>query len=309
MNDSETDSPSIKALIVFRENGETDNLFVPILCDAIRMAGIDVRCSTKEFWDSDKHYDIIHFQWPEEVVGWTCNDPDIIRCLEERISFFVRGEHVLSTHRHNVRPHYATESSAGPMTLSNRRVISLYTWDGLAGTNFTKYPDSQNVVILITFTSIPYKEDISVERARQYLNLSQDASSSRLENSATVKKYAWCSELSAPGTRSTKMLLAPRLYPFRDATAMAGISSNDGFQKAGYYLLMPLLNRMYKLQAGANDELIDNCDLPYYMAASDVIFIQRKDILNWVCPPRLPLPQSRGGSQGGKHRRTAFRNR
>lgn len=49
MNDSETDSPSIKALIVFRENGETDNLFVPILCDAIRMAGIDVRCSTKEF--------------------------------------------------------------------------------------------------------------------------------------------------------------------------------------------------------------------------------------------------------------------
>ena len=68
MNDSETDSPSIKALIVFRENGETDNLFVPILCDAIRMAGIDVRCSTKEFWDSDKHYDIIHFQWPEEVV-------------------------------------------------------------------------------------------------------------------------------------------------------------------------------------------------------------------------------------------------
>lgn len=37
---------------------------------------------------------------------------------------------------------------------------------------------------------------------------------------------------------------------------------------------------MYKLQAGANDELIDNCDLPYYMAASDVIFIQRKDILN-----------------------------
>ena len=50
MNDSETDSQSIKALIVFRENGETDNLFVPILCDAIRMAGIDVRCSQKEFW-------------------------------------------------------------------------------------------------------------------------------------------------------------------------------------------------------------------------------------------------------------------
>lgn len=43
MNDSEeTSSPAIKALIVFREDGDTDNLFVPILCDAIRAGGIDV---------------------------------------------------------------------------------------------------------------------------------------------------------------------------------------------------------------------------------------------------------------------------
>lgn len=99
MNESEdTSNPSVKALIVFRENGDTDNLFVPILCDAIRMAGIDVRCSTKEFWESDTDYDIIHFQWPEEVIGWTCSNPDTIRRLEERILFFVHEEHGLSTH-------------------------------------------------------------------------------------------------------------------------------------------------------------------------------------------------------------------
>lgn len=34
------------------------------------------------------------------------------------------------------------------------------------------------------------------------------------------------------------------------------------------------------MEAGANDELIDNCDLPYYLAASDAIIIQRKDTLN-----------------------------
>ena len=37
MNDSETDSQSIKALIVFRENGETDNLFVPILSEWLEL--------------------------------------------------------------------------------------------------------------------------------------------------------------------------------------------------------------------------------------------------------------------------------
>ena len=39
----------------------------------------------------------------------------------------------------------------------------------------TKYPDSQNVVIPHHIYLYTYKEDISVERARQYLNLSQDA--------------------------------------------------------------------------------------------------------------------------------------
>ena len=68
MNDNEIGNPPIKALIVFRDNGDTDNLYVPILCDAIRTTGIDVRCSTNEFWNSDTPYDIIHFQWPEEVM-------------------------------------------------------------------------------------------------------------------------------------------------------------------------------------------------------------------------------------------------
>lgn len=87
MNDNEIGNPPIKALIVFKDNGDTDNLYVPILCDAIRTTGIDVRCSTNEFWDSDTPYDIIHFQWPEEVMGWNCDDPDRIRRLEERITF------------------------------------------------------------------------------------------------------------------------------------------------------------------------------------------------------------------------------
>ncbi|MDE6987255.1 MAG: glycosyltransferase, partial [Bacteroides acidifaciens] len=149
MNDSEeTNSTVIKALIVFRENGDTDNLFVPILCDAIRMSGIDVRCSTKKFWDSDTAYDIIHFQWPEEVVGWTCDNPDIIRRLEERICFFrSRGAHFIYT-RHNVRPHYANEiiSRAYDIIESQSDVVvhmGQFSRDEFAA----KYPSSRNVVI------------------------------------------------------------------------------------------------------------------------------------------------------------------
>ena len=109
MNDNEIGNPPIKALIVFRENGDTDNLFVPILCDAIRTTGIDVRCSTNEFWNSDTPYDIIHFQWPEEVMEGNCDDPDRICRLKECIAFFrSRGARFVYT-RHNVRPYDANE--------------------------------------------------------------------------------------------------------------------------------------------------------------------------------------------------------
>ena len=82
-----------------------------------------------------------------------------------------------------------------------------------------------------------------------------------------------------------KLLLAPRLYPFSRHNHYGGNFLKRWASKTGYYLLMSLLNRVMKLRAGANDELIDNCDLPYYMAASNVIFIQRKGQLNSVNIP------------------------
>ena len=80
--------------------------------------------------------------------------------------------------------------------------------------------------------------------------------------------------------RKTKITVSPRLYPFSRRNNYGRNFLKRWASRVGYYLLIPLLNRVIKLHAGANDELIDNCDLPYYMAASNVIFIQRKDILN-----------------------------
>lgn len=176
MNDNEIGNPPIKALIVFRENGDTDNLFVPILCDAIRTTGIDVRCSTNEFWNSDTPYDIIHFQWPEEVMEGNCDDPDRICRLKERIAFFrSRGARFVYT-RHNVRPHDANEVIGRAYDIIEEQsdvVVHMgrYSLDEFAA----KHADSRNVIIPHPIYQYTYKEDISVERARQYLNLPQEA--------------------------------------------------------------------------------------------------------------------------------------
>ena len=216
MIDSETDSPSIKALIVFRENGETDNLFVPILCDAISMAGIDVRCSKKDFWESDTTYDIIHFQWPEEVVGWICEDHDVIRRLKERIAFFrSRGAHFVYT-RHNIRPHYANEVISRAYDIIESESDIVVHMGHYSLTEFIeKHPGSRNVVIPHHIYQYTYKEDISIERARQYLNLPQEAFivtafgkfRNREERRMVLGAFRdWDEE--------QKLLIAPRLYPF-----------------------------------------------------------------------------------------------
>lgn len=283
MNHSkETNDIPITALIVFRDDTDTDNLFVPILCDAIRTAGIDVRCSTKEFWETDKTYDIIHFQWPEEAVGWTCNDPGVIRRLEERIAYFrSRGARFVYT-RHNVRPHYANDviSRAYEVIESESDVVvhmGRFSHDEFAAT----HPGSWNVVIPHHIYQYTYNEDISMEHARQYLRIPQGAfvvtAFGKFRNREEIRMvldafHAW--------REPRKLLLAPRLYPFSRQHSYSGNILKRWASRAGYYLLMPLLNRLMKLKAGASDELIDNADLPYYLAASNVVFIQRKDILN-----------------------------
>ena len=257
MNDNEIGNPPIKALIVFRENGDTDNLFVPILCDAIRTTGIDVRCSTNEFWNSDTPYDIIHFQWPEEVMEGNCDDPDRICRLKECIAFFrSRGARFVYT-RHNVRPHDANEVIGRAYDIIEEQsdvVVHMgrYSLDEFAA----KHADSRNVIIPHPIYQYTYKEDISVERARQYLNLPQEAfivtSFGKFRNREERRMVTGAFR---KWDEAKKFLLAPRLYPFS------------------------------RFNRYASDEPIDNCDLPYYMAASDVIFIQRKDILNSASIP------------------------
>lgn len=77
----------MKALIVFRED-DADNLFVHVLCQAIQNLKIDIHCSCRDFWEKSDSYDIIHFQWPEEVVGWNCTDVSVIERLKQRIAYF-----------------------------------------------------------------------------------------------------------------------------------------------------------------------------------------------------------------------------
>lgn len=271
-----------KALIVFRESGEMDNLFVPILCDAIRQRKIDVRCSTEEFWNPSTNYAIIHFQWPEEVVGWNCHDPLVVRRLEEQIAHFrSTGTRFIYT-RHNSRPpngNKVIDRVYDVIELNSDVVVHMSAFGHREFAEF--HPAIRSVIIPHHLYEHTYKEDISTERARQKLLLPQGAFIV-----ATFGKYQNHQEarLTVDGFRrvpiSPKFLLAPRLYPFSRQNPYPGKPLKRWLSRMDYHLLIPLLNRWFNLRAGASDEVVDTCDLPYYIAAADVILIGQKGDLN-----------------------------
>lgn len=271
----------MKVLIVFDVQKETDNLFVSTLCQTIYQQGVDIHCSLLDFWeDNSTQYNIIHFQWPEEVVGWTCTKYSVIHQLKERFEYFkAQGCRFVYT-RHNERPHYQNEIIEKAYHLIesySNIVVHMGTYSSY--TFAQEYPNKKNIIIPHHIYQHVYSETLSRKEARTYLRLPQNGFivtafgkfRNKEEIAMTLKGFASfkCNH---------KFLVAPRLLPF---------SRNPRYHNpikrllslAGYFLV-PCFLRIKHIYAGMSDQLIDNDILPYYLAASDVILIQRKQILN-----------------------------
>ncbi len=269
-----------KILIVF-EHRETDNQFVFILAEGIARQGMDVTCSTEKFWnDDDTHYDIVHFQWPEELVGWSTPDPAQIDRLRRRIDVLrTRGTRFVYT-RHNSHPHNANgvlSTAYGIVEACSDAVVHMgrYSQDEYQAT----YPGTLNYVIPHHIYQGMFREDLTREEARRYLGIPQRkfviTAFGKFRNNAEIR-------LILKGYFKAKLrrkcLLAPRLFPF-SRTPLQSSTLKRFVSRLGYYTVLPLA-RLWGIRGGASDELVTDHDLPYYIAASDVLFIQRKRILN-----------------------------
>lgn len=270
----------MKVLIVFREE-KNDNAFVETLYNGIKKQGVDIECSISKFWSATHlTYDIIHFQWPEEVVGWNCNDLNIVLQLEEKINFLKSGGTKFIYTRHNTAPHYLNKiiNKAYKIIESSSDIIVHMANCSL--NNFSKeYPSSQNIVIPHHIYESVYNENIKKEEARKILNIEKDhfviTSFGKFRNSEERKmvlKAFWGLKIKK------KLLLAPRIYPFQKKPKHANVLKRI-ISYIGYYWIIPLL-KYFNIRGGSAEEIILDEYLPYYLIAADIVLIQRKSILN-----------------------------
>jgi len=269
----------MKVLIVF-ENKNVDNLFVPILCRGLQAKGIDVEVSVEEFWTDDIFYDIIHFQWPEEITGWNNQYTPKIQFLEERIAFLKKQGSKFIYTRHNSRPHYynsITYSAYNIIESSCDMVVHMgqFSYDEFR----QQYPQSHNVIIPNHIYENTYNENITQKEAREKLNLPLDKfiilafGKFRLKDEITMVITSFLKFKC-----KNKYLLAPRLLPFSPHARSKSFLKK--FLSSILYHTSKFICRLNLIQANSNEMIISNEELPYYIIASDLLMIQRKRILN-----------------------------
>ena len=271
---------SLRVLVAFKEE-DTDNLFVQTLCKGIAAQGVDITYSTNRFWhEEQREYDIIHLQWPEELVGWSCNDPETVAQLRQRIGQWrSRGARFVYT-RHNLRPHYANPYiQAAYDVVEQAADVVVHMGEYSYNEFLAEHPQSCNRLIPHHLYEDTYPADLSPEVARAKLGIGRTkfvlTAFGKFRNRKEVDMVlrAWL-HTHLRG----KLLLAPRLLPFY-RKPWYGQAAKRWASQLAYHTLIPLA-RLWHIRAGSNEEIVSNDDLPYYLAASDVVMVQRKDILN-----------------------------
>ncbi len=272
----------MKILIVYKMSGLSDNPFVRLLAEGIRACGCEVTCSVDEFWDHTADYDIVHFQWPEEVFGWSYPDSNQLAALADRLTkLSSRGIPIVYT-RHNTRPH-----------VGNREIMEAYRLLETAATavvhlgNYSReeflatYPDSTQLHPVIPHHLYEKQYDLSItrEQARATLHIPTDhivLLSFGAFRHTEERRLVWGAfrRLRCP----KKYLLAPRLYPFTlRGSYYTGVKR---LLEIVLYGLVRLVEQLFSCRISSPDKLIPDEMLPYFFMAADVVFIQRSDILN-----------------------------
>ena len=272
----------MKILIVYKSSGLSDNPFVRLLAEGIRACGFEVVCSADEFWHNAAAYDIVHFQWPEELFGWSYPSPGQVAELGERLRMLrEQGIPIVYT-RHNTLPHKGDDRVREAYRLIGEYADAVVHLGDYSLRQFReRYPDSRQIHVVIPHHIYEgvYGPGITRGEARQRLGIPADSFvvlAFGAFRHAFERKLTWRAfrRLHVP----EKFLLAPRLWPY----TLNG-SYHRGLKRLATRMLYygaHAAERLFRCRITSAEGLIPDAELPAYFTAADVVFIQRTDILN-----------------------------
>lgn len=257
---------NIRILITSRY--EIDSYTKPLV-DHIRQY-CEVVCGAGLFWESDKHFDIVHFQWPEELFKWGAVTESDLDKLESRIRYWkTKGAKLILT-RHNEMPHVPAKNN-----------VALYAI-------FEKYCDGQIHMGNYSLEKLSYKNaaNVVIEHPDNIdLDLGTDKYAARKKLRIGEKKTVFLA-LGKLRKMEEEDNVIRNFMKFRSSEDVLYISHSNivgkATSKSFFARLKYSLKKKYLERNGIvfNNKIYDNNELNELLAASDVVVISRIHNLN-----------------------------
>ena len=263
----------MRILMVYEiENMEFENPYVLVLSNSLSAIGADTTVSTEEFWHPEKEYDVIFFQWPEAIFNFSHIGRTEVDRIAAQIAFWKSKGAIIAYTRHNNRAH--TDRSDSMAELYGLVETSCDLIIHLGKTSMQSCASKLSnafhcVVPHHTMTLI--NRDVPQSKARDRLVINKN------------KKVVLCFGAFRNDAERWAILKAFRLLEIPNKLLLApGFFPRKLFRKNIFLMIENFLSRM-KFLPYVNilgHPRVTNSELPYYFAASDVVLIQRLDILN-----------------------------
>ena len=257
------------------------NPFVRFIYNGLIENGFDVVCDYNELWKECLYYDAVFFQWPEAAFGWI--DFDVQKFEQKIIDLRNRKKKVIAT-CHNLHAHNNNKDVNKLYDILYSHADAIHHLGNYSFELFRrKYPNCHHFISQhpIFYDIKAMKLDRKDCRIKLGLSLNKRIilAFGVFRNDEEIQLFT---SLRKKISSKDVILVAPRLYTGR---------LNNGWHIDKTVKCMYKRTK-YKLQSIIyNDGYVEEDDIPYYLTACDVVFIQRKDILN---SGNLPLAFSAG---------------
>lgn len=253
---------------VYRENA---NPFVKSLIEGMKAKGCSVDCDLHKFWTNFEDYDIIYLQWPEELCLWDKNKIQLEK-LSKHFDILKKKKKKTVITCHNLHPHNNDELTTELYNLVYSKVdaihhLGTYSYNVLK----EKYPDTFHFIVPHHVADEMWNRKNHISDIRKILNIPEKdiviSSFGAFRNQDEVNLFL---NMAKDVGRKGITYLAPRIPIGR---LYNGRLINKSLGYITKYIKYKYLNVRY---AGfLSDEELDE-----WLCASDIVFIQRKEILN-----------------------------
>ena len=252
-------------------NTASMNPYVGSIEGRLNNMGHNVVSSAEEFWSAQGRYDIVHIHWPQALFGWHTEDiaEDSVARLRDQITAIQATGGVVCYTRHNSVPHADDNPHSVALYDTVERMCNIMIHMGEFSLNETlaKYPEQKTIYCVIPHHAYDwYPCDIDRTKVRKMLSLKEDVPTvlsfgEFRSNEERLLVAESCAKI--PGIN----VLAPLLLVHHKG--YEGKSFDSGIRK--------ILGEKFPPQRIGR--ILDS-DVPLYFLASDVVFIQRLEILN-----------------------------